>query len=169
MYGSRSTASESNQYAVGILDVDEDRVVLGRPALARLRAVVVRPDELVEEAVAPEQRVQQHLGVVRLAVVEVQVERAVVGEQPPRLDAAAARGSPSSRRTGRRTRAGRRAAARTRARGSRAARMRGTRPRMRRLRSRLRAWRRVGSPDRPDVAVSTRRSCARPVLNGGSR
>ena len=62
--------------------------MLGRPALAGLRAVVVRPDELVQEAVAPEQRVEQHLGVVRLAVVEVEVERAVVGEQAPRLEQA---------------------------------------------------------------------------------
>ena len=68
-----------------ILDVHQDRVVLGRPALAGLGAVVVRPDQLVEEAVAAEQSVEQHLRVVRLAVVEMQVQRAVVGEQAPRL------------------------------------------------------------------------------------
>ena len=61
MYGSRSTASESKWYALGILDVDEDRVVLGRPAALRARAVVVGPDDLVEEALAAEDLVEQHL------------------------------------------------------------------------------------------------------------
>ena len=59
-----------------VLDVDEDRVVLLRPAALRLAAVVVGPDQLVEEALAAEHLVEQQLDVVRLAVVEVQVQRA---------------------------------------------------------------------------------------------
>ena len=69
----------------GGLDVDEDRVVLGGPARARLGAVVVGPDELVEEALAAEQLVEQQLAVVRLAVVDVEVQRAVGREQPADL------------------------------------------------------------------------------------
>src|SRR5207247_9350198 len=62
-------------------DVDGDRVVLGGPAALRAAAEVVGPDDLVEEAVAPEDLVEQQLAVVGLAVVDVEVERAVVGEQ----------------------------------------------------------------------------------------
>ena len=69
------------QVTAGLPDVDEDRVVLGRPAVARLAAVVVGPDQLVEEAVAAEQLVQQQLAVVRLAVVDVEVQRPLGGEQ----------------------------------------------------------------------------------------
>ena len=69
------------QVAAGLARVDEDRVVLGRPAGARLGAVVVGPDELVEEARAAEQLVQQQLAVVRLAVVDVEVQRPVRREQ----------------------------------------------------------------------------------------
>ena len=65
------------QVALAVAHVDEDRVVLLRPAAARLGAVVVGPDQLVEEALAAEQLVEQQLRVVRLAVVEVQVQRAL--------------------------------------------------------------------------------------------
>src|SRR5690606_10795713 len=47
--------------------------------------VVVRPDQLIQEALAAEQRVEQHLRVVRLTVIQVQVQGAVIGEQAPRL------------------------------------------------------------------------------------
>ena len=67
--------------AARLADVDEDRVVLGRPAGARLGAVVVGPDDLVEEALAAEELVEQQLAVVRLAVVDVEVQRAVGREQ----------------------------------------------------------------------------------------
>ena len=103
MYGSRSTASRVEEVGLRILDVDEDRVVLRRPAALGARAVVVGPDDLVEEALAAEDLVEEHLGVVRLARVEMQVERAVLprgGGGPPR---AAGRGSPGSRRRCRRT------------------------------------------------------------------
>ena len=68
-----------------LLRVEEDGVVLGGPAVARTPPVVVGPHDLVEEALAPEDAVQQQLGVVHLAVVEVQVERAARLQQPPRL------------------------------------------------------------------------------------
>ena len=68
-----------------ILHVDEDRVVLRGPPAGGPRAVVVRPDDLVEEALAAEQRVEQHLRVVDLALVEVEVEGAVLRQEAPRL------------------------------------------------------------------------------------
>ena len=68
-----------------ILDVDEDRVVLGRPAALGARAVVVGPDDLVQEALAAEDLVEEHLAVVRLARVDVDVQRPVLREHPPRL------------------------------------------------------------------------------------
>src|SRR5204862_6042265 len=79
--------------ALGILDVDQDRVVLGRPATTAAGAVVVGPDQLVQEALAAEDLVQQQLDVVRLAIVEVDVERAAVVQQAaglaqPRLEEA---------------------------------------------------------------------------------
>ena len=55
--------------------------MLGGPAAARLGAVVVGPDDLVEERVAAEQLVEQQLAVVRLAVVDVEVQRSVRREQ----------------------------------------------------------------------------------------
>ena len=60
--------------------------MLGRPAVLGLRAVVVRPDDLVEERLAAEEGVEQDLRVVRLAVIEMEVQRPVVGEEAPRLD-----------------------------------------------------------------------------------
>ena len=95
------------QVALRVLDVDEDRVVLRRPAVARLGAVVVGPDQLVEEALAAEQLVEQQLAVVRLAVVDVEVQRARAGASRRRTSRSrGARGSRGSRRTrrGRRTR-----------------------------------------------------------------
>src|SRR4051794_3979738 len=68
-----------------VADVDEDRVVLRRPAPPRAPAVVVGPHDLVEEAGPAEQPVERDLDVVRLARVEVDVERAVRGEEAPRL------------------------------------------------------------------------------------
>jgi len=68
--------------ALRVLDVDEDRVVLGRPAPARLGTVVVGPYDLVEEAVAAEEAVEVDLDVMALARVEMDVERPVIGEQP---------------------------------------------------------------------------------------
>ena len=50
----RSIWSWSKRCAPALLDVDQDRVVLGRPAVLAAAAVVVGPDHLVEEAVAAE-------------------------------------------------------------------------------------------------------------------
>ena len=65
-----------------ILGVPEDVIVLGRPLLARARAVVVRPDDLVQKALAPEDLVQQHLAVMHLAVINVKVQAARGRENP---------------------------------------------------------------------------------------
>ena len=67
--------------SAGGAGVDEDRVVLGGPPTPRLAAVVVGPDQLVQEGVAAEDLVQQQLAVVGLAVVDVKVERAVRRQQ----------------------------------------------------------------------------------------
>ena len=67
----------------GCAYIDEDRVVLGRPAPPRLGAVVVGPDQLVQEGVPTEDLVQQQLAVMSLAVVDVEVQRSVRGQQLP--------------------------------------------------------------------------------------
>ena len=46
----------------------------------RARAVIVRPDDLVEEAFAPEDLIQQHLAVMHLAVINVKVQAAIGGQ-----------------------------------------------------------------------------------------
>ena len=69
--------------SAGGFHVHQDRVVLGRPLVLRLGTVVVGPDDLVEEALPPEECVEQHLRVVRLPVIQVQIQRAVRREQPP--------------------------------------------------------------------------------------
>ena len=56
--------------------------MLGRPAPLGSAAVVVGPDDLVEKTLPAEDAVQQHLAVVRLAVVDVEEERARAGEHP---------------------------------------------------------------------------------------
>ena len=59
--------------------------MLLRPATLGLGAVVVGPDQLVEETLAPEELIKQELYVMRLAVVEMQVQRARRVEDPPEL------------------------------------------------------------------------------------
>jgi hypothetical protein len=88
MYGSRSTSAEVEVVALGVLGVDEDRVVLGGPALLRARAVVVGPADLVEEVLAAEDLVEKELAVVSLAIVDVEVERSRCGKDAPTLDQA---------------------------------------------------------------------------------
>ena len=51
--------------------------MFGRPAVLGPPAVVIRPDDLVQEAVATEDGVQQHLAVVHFAIVDVEVQAAV--------------------------------------------------------------------------------------------
>jgi hypothetical protein len=63
-----------------VLRVEQDVVVLRGPAVPRPPAVVVCPDDLVDERAAPEYPVEQHLAVVDLAIVEVDVQRAVRGQ-----------------------------------------------------------------------------------------
>ena len=66
-------------------DVYEDRVVLCRPAALRAATVVIGPDDLVQERLAPEDLIEQQLAVVRLPVVDVEVERSLEREQPARV------------------------------------------------------------------------------------
>ncbi len=72
--------------AARIADVDEDDVVLCGPATFRPRTIVVCPHHLVEKALATEDLVEQHLAVVRLARIDVEIEAAVRGEDSPCLD-----------------------------------------------------------------------------------
>ena len=55
--------------------------MLRRPAPPRPAAVVVRPDDLVDEAFSAEDLVQKNLAVVGLAVVDVEVQGAVGAQQ----------------------------------------------------------------------------------------
>ena len=68
--------------SLGRVRVPEDVVVLGGPAIARLAAIVVGPDDLIAEAGAAEYLVEQNFGVVGFAWVEMQEERAGGFEQP---------------------------------------------------------------------------------------
>ena len=54
--------------------------MLRRPAAPRPCAVVIGPDDLVQEALATEELVEQQLAVVRLARVGVEVEGAGLGK-----------------------------------------------------------------------------------------
>ena len=65
----------------GVLHVDEDVIVLGRPLAASPRTIVVGPDHLVEEAFSPENAVEHDFAVVNFAVVYMKIEGAVGGEQ----------------------------------------------------------------------------------------
>ena len=56
--------------------------MLRRPPSLWLPAVVVCPHDLVQEAVASEDLVERELAVVRLAVVEVEIERSMHRKQP---------------------------------------------------------------------------------------
>jgi hypothetical protein len=58
------------------------------PALLRARAVVVGPDDLVEEVLAAEDLVEQELAVVSLAIVDVEVERSRRSKDAPTIDQA---------------------------------------------------------------------------------
>ena len=70
---------------LGVLHVNQNGVVFGRPAILWLAAVVVGPDDLIQEAFATEQRIEQNLGVMRFAVVEVQIEGAGFAQHAPGL------------------------------------------------------------------------------------
>ena len=61
-----------------IFGVHENRVVLGRPAIFGAAAEIIGPDNLVDKTLATEDGVKQEdLAVVRLAIVDVEIERAV--------------------------------------------------------------------------------------------
>ena len=62
--------------------------MLGGPPALGAAAEVVGPDDLVEEALAPEDGVEQDLAVVGLAVVDVEEEGAVGGEDAAQFEQA---------------------------------------------------------------------------------
>ena len=68
------------------LRVPQDRVVLARPPVARPPAVVVGPDDLVEEALRPEHLVEEQPGVVDGPPVDVEVEGPVGRQHAVHLD-----------------------------------------------------------------------------------
>jgi len=55
--------------------------VLRRPAPARAGSVVVCPDDLIQEALPPEDLIEQQAAVVGLAVVDVEVDRSLALQQ----------------------------------------------------------------------------------------
>jgi hypothetical protein len=59
--------------------------VLRRPPVLGPATVVVRPDDLVQERRAPEDTVKEHLAVVNLAVVDVEVKASVRCQNAVRL------------------------------------------------------------------------------------
>lgn len=69
-----------------VFGIPEDVIVLGGPFLFGARAVIVGPNDLVQEALTPEDLVKQHLAVVHFAVIDVKVEAAVGFEHPPGLN-----------------------------------------------------------------------------------
>jgi len=73
---------EVERVVLRVLDVPEDVIVLGGPLLLGACAVVVSPDDLVDERVPPEQLVEEDLAVVDLPIVDVKEER------PTRLEEA---------------------------------------------------------------------------------
>ena len=68
-----------------ILRVHENVVVLGRPAARGLRAVVVCPNQLVNEVLTPKNHVAHDFHVVHFAPIQVQIQGAVLREQTVRL------------------------------------------------------------------------------------
>jgi hypothetical protein len=62
--------------------------VLRGPAALGATAIVVGPHDLVEEAPSTEDLVEQQLAVVRLSVIDVEIEGAVLAQQPARFEKA---------------------------------------------------------------------------------
>ena len=56
--------------------------MLGRPAFACARAVVICPDDLVDKAFTPEDLIQKDLAVMHFAVINMEIQ-AAVGRQDP--------------------------------------------------------------------------------------
>lgn len=73
---------------LGVLHIHQDGVVLGGPAPVGARPIVIRPDQFVQEAIAAEDLIEQHLDIVHLTVVQVHVQGAVLRQQPVRLNQA---------------------------------------------------------------------------------
>ncbi len=74
-----------------VFSVPKDVIVLGRPFLARASAVIVSPDDLIQERVATKDLVEQKLAVMHLAVIDVEIKTGVwledaVSLHQPRLE-----------------------------------------------------------------------------------
>src|SRR5262249_32002196 len=63
--------AEIERVVAWVEGVPENGVVLGGPAILRTAAVVVSPNDLVDEAVASKEAIQSDLDVVDLAKIEV--------------------------------------------------------------------------------------------------
>src|SRR3990172_19752 len=63
-----------------ILHVEQDIVVLCRPAVFGATTVVISPDDFVEEIVALEDLIQQDLAIMDFAVVHMKIEAAIDGQ-----------------------------------------------------------------------------------------
>ena len=59
--------------------------MLGRPFGFGLSAIVISPDDLVDETLAPEDPVQPDLAIMHLAVVDVEIQAAAWFQQPVSL------------------------------------------------------------------------------------
>jgi hypothetical protein len=66
---------------LGIFDVDEDVVVFRWPLPGRPRAVIVGPDDFVQETLASEDGIEQDFAVVNFSIVDVEIEAAVRRQQ----------------------------------------------------------------------------------------
>ena len=64
-----------------ILHIDQDVVVFGRPPALGTGAVVVRPNDFIEETIPAKDHVAHDLRVVHLAVIQVQIQSPVLGEE----------------------------------------------------------------------------------------
>ena len=72
----------------GVFDVQQDVVMLGRPAVFGPSAVIVCPDDLVQEALPPEDGIQQDFAVMHFAVVDMEIQAAGGFEQAVSLSEA---------------------------------------------------------------------------------
>jgi len=71
-----------------VFGVPENVIVLGRPFPFGASAVIVGPDDFVQEAGPAKDAVQQDLAIMHFAVVDVKIQRPVRFEHPPGFDQA---------------------------------------------------------------------------------
>jgi hypothetical protein len=59
--------------------------VLGRPAIPGAAPVIIRPDDLVQEAVASEDGIEEDLYIMHLSIVKMDVQRTLFSKKTPRF------------------------------------------------------------------------------------